>query len=65
LDLMEDVAVAGRLVPMRVRPLGATVVTSAASYVTGGWWVRPLRNFFCLGLFLAGAPKGWIERLYR
>ena len=65
LDLMEDVDLARRLGPMRLKPLRATVVTSAAKYVAGGWWSRPLRNVVCLGLFLAGAPMRWIQGLYR
>lgn len=65
LDLMEDVDLARRLGPMRLKALRATVTTSAAKYVAGGWWSRPLRNVLCLGLFLAGAPMRWIESLYR
>lgn len=65
MDLMEDVDLAQRLGPMRLKPLRAFVTTSAAKYVAGGWWARPLRNILCLGLFLAGAPKRWVEGLYR
>jgi len=65
LDLMEDVDLARRLGPMRLKPLCTTVTTSAAKYVAGGWWARPLRNVLCLGLFLAGAPKRWTQGLYR
>ena len=65
MDLMEDVDLAQRLGPMRLKPLRASVTTSAAKYVAGGWWARPLRNILCLGLFLAGAPKRWVKGLYR
>ena len=65
LALMEDVELVRRIGPMRLRPLPATVVTSAAKYQTGGWWARPARHLACLALYLAGAPQGWIERLYR
>jgi hypothetical protein len=49
---------------MRLQRLTATITTSAARYQTGGWWARPARNLVCLGLYLAGAPMRWIERLY-
>lgn len=65
MDLMEDVDLVRRLGPMRLKSLRATVTTSAAKYVAGGWWARPMRNLLCLGLFLAGAPKRWVEGLYR
>lgn len=65
LNLMEDVELVRRLGPMRLKPLGAAVTTSARRYERHGWWKRPTRNLLCLGLYLAGAPAGWIERLYR
>lgn len=65
LGLMEDVDLARRIGPMRLKPLGAAVVTSAAKYERGGWWARPAKNLLCLGLYLAGAPAAWVKRLYR
>ncbi len=63
LPLMEDVELARRL-RGRLVPLGPTVVTSAARYEQDGFLRRPLRNLFCLTLFLAGVPARWIARLY-
>lgn len=65
LNVMEDVELARRIGPMRLVRLTASVTTSAAKYRSGGWWARPARNLLCLGLYLAGAPRRWIERLYR
>ena len=65
LNLMEDVEMARRIGPMRLVRLPAHVTTSAAKYRAGGWWARPLKNIACLGLYLLGAPLGWVERLYR
>ncbi|MCR4376790.1 MAG: TIGR04283 family arsenosugar biosynthesis glycosyltransferase [Rhodospirillales bacterium] len=65
LTLMEDVELARRIGPMRLKRLPGCVVTSAAKYRTGGWWLRPFKNLLCLGLYLAGAPLAWIERLYK
>lgn len=64
-NLMEDVDLARRIGPMRLKPLRIAVTTSAAKYRKGGWWRRPARNLTCLALYLAGAPQSWIERLYR
>jgi rSAM/selenodomain-associated transferase 2 len=65
LNLMEDVELARRIGPMRLKRLPATVITSAVKYRTDGWWRRPFKNLLCLSLYLAGAPTKWIERLYR
>jgi len=65
LNIMEDVDLARRLGPMRLKALRATVSTSAAKYLKSGWWKHPMRNLMCLGLFLAGAPQSWIERRCR
>ena len=70
MDIMEDVDLARRLGPMRLKPIAGdgfnpAVTTSAAKYVAGGWWRRPLKNLTCLFLFLAGSPLSWIERLQK
>jgi len=65
LNLMEDVELVRRIGPMRLGRLPVAVTTSAAKYKADGWWGRPAKNMVCLGLYLAGAPQGWIERLYR
>ncbi|PIW29176.1 MAG: glycosyl transferase family 2 [Rhodospirillales bacterium CG15_BIG_FIL_POST_REV_8_21_14_020_66_15] len=65
LPLMEDVDLVRRIGEKRLIALPSAVTTSAARYRKGGWWLRPLRNLFCLGLFYVGLPPAWIERLYR
>lgn len=62
--LMEDVALARRLGRARLKPLGATIVTSANRYRRDGYWHRPLRNLLCLSLYYLGVPLGRIVRLY-
>lgn len=69
LPIMEDVALVRRLVRRlgrtRLIRLPARAVTSAERYRRGGYLLRPLRNLLCLGLYFAGVPPRWIERLYR
>lgn len=62
--LMEDVDLARRIGRRRLVMLGATATTSAARYRRGGFWLRPLRNQFCLLLWFLGAPVGLIARIY-
>jgi len=64
-NLMEDVDLVRRIGPMRLKPLRATITTSATKYHRDGWWGRPLTNLTCLTLYLLGARQSWIERLYR
>jgi len=64
LPLMEDVDLVRRLGRARLVALDACAVTSAARYARGGFWLRPLRNLFCLALYLAGVPPRLIARLY-
>jgi rSAM/selenodomain-associated transferase 2 len=63
LPLMEDVALARRL-RGRLAPLAADAVTSAARYERDGFLRRPLRNLFCLTLYIAGVPPRIIRRVY-
>lgn len=64
LPLMEDVDIARRLGRARLVALPHAAITSAARYRRDGWVLRPLRNVFCLGLWLAGVPPRLIARLY-
>ncbi len=64
LPLMEDVDLVRRLGRHRLACLGVRCLTSATRYRRGGYWRRPLRNLFCLSLYLAGAPPRYIARIY-
>ena len=64
LPLMEDVDLARRLGRDRLLLLDAAIVSSAHRYRAGGYIRRPLRNLFCLSLYLAGVPPRQIARLY-
>ena len=64
IPLMEDVALARRLGRARLKPLGATILTSPSRYRRDGYWRRPLRNLLCLSLYFLGLPPGRIVRLY-
>lgn len=64
LPLMEDVDIVRRIGRKRMEILPADAVTSARRYQRDGWWLRPLRNLFCLGLYLCGVPPRLILRLY-
>lgn len=65
LPLMEDVDMVRRLGRDRLVMLEVPAVTSAERYRRGGWWFRPMRNLFCLWLYLAGVPPRTIEKIYR
>lgn len=65
LPLMEDVAIVRRIGKKRISLLAADAVTSAGRYRQGGYIRRPVKNLFCLGLYFAGLPPRWIERIYR
>ncbi len=64
LALMEDVDLVRRIGRGRLQMLKATAVTSAARYRHDGFWLRPIRNQFCLLLWLLGIPLKRIMRIY-
>ena len=64
LPLMEDVDLVRRVGRQRLVALDAEAKTSAARYERDGWTLRPLRNLFCLGLFVLGVPPHLIARIY-
>lgn len=64
LPLMEDVDLVRRLGRRRIARIGCRCIASARRYRRGGYWRRPLRNLFCLSLYLAGVPAERIVRLY-
>jgi hypothetical protein len=64
LPLMEDVDLVRRIGRARLRPLDAVATTSAARYRRDGWILRPLRNLFCLALYVAGVPPKALLPLY-
>ena len=64
IPLMEDVAIARRLGP-RLKPSGATAVTSADKFQRRGWINRGSRNLWLLGRYLAGADPAELARVYR
>ena len=64
LPLMEDVDLVRRLGRRRLARIGCRCVASARRYRRGGYWLRPMRNLFCLCLYFAGVPPHWIARLY-
>lgn len=64
LALMEDVDLVRRIGRGRLRMLAATAVTSAERYRRDGFWLRPIRNQFCLLLWFFGAPLKTIMRVY-
>lgn len=64
LALMEDVDLVRRIGRRRLCMLAATAVTSAERYRRDGFWLRPIRNQFCLLLWFLGVPVTRIARLY-
>ena len=62
--LMEDVDLVRRIGRRRLIMLDAVAVTSAERYRHDGFWLRPLRNQFCLVLWFLGVPPRTIMRIY-
>ncbi len=65
IPLMEDVDLVRRIARRRLVMLDAVATTSAARYRRGGFWLRPIRNQFCLFLWFLGVPVRLIARIYR
>ena len=65
MPLMEDVDIIRRIGRANMDVLNSRVVTSADRYRRGGWWGRPIRNMFCLGLYFLRVPPRILVRLYR
>ena len=64
IPLMEDVAIARKL-RRRLRPLGATITTSAERYEAEGWLHRGGRNLGTLARYLLGVPPERLSEHYR
>lgn len=65
IPLMEDVDLIRRIPNHRLECLPALAVTSAERYQKGGYFLRPLKNLFCLGLFMLGVSPEFINTIYR
>jgi len=63
IPLMEDVALARALLG-KLRPLAATMTTSAERYQEKGWIRQSLRNGWFLAQYLAGASPASLARTY-
>lgn len=64
MPLMEDVDLVRRIGRRRLRSLDAAAITSAVRYRRGGYLLRPLRNLFCLGLYLLGVSPRYLAAFY-
>ncbi len=64
LPLMEDVDIIRRIGRRRLVFLKSKAVTSALRYKRQGYFVRPLRNFIILTLYMIGVPPRVLARLY-
>lgn len=64
IPLFEDVDLIRRIGRSRLALLNCRAVTSAARYQMSGYLMRPLRNLFCLTLYLLGVSPHRIVRLY-
>ena len=64
LPLMEDVDLARRLGRRRLARIGAQCISSPRRYHREGYWLRPLRNLFCLSLYFIGVSPSRIIQLY-
>ncbi len=64
IPLMEDVDLVRRIGRRRLVMLDALAITSDERYRRGGFWLRPMRNQFCLLLWFLGVPVRTIMRIY-
>lgn len=65
LAIMEDVDIIRRIGRARLHVFKTCAITSADKYRRDGYLFRPLKNIFCLTLYLIGAPPRLIARIYR
>jgi len=65
IPLMEDVDLVRRVPTHRLECLPALAITSAERYKSGGYVLRPLKNLFCLSLFMLGVSPNVINNIYR
>lgn len=63
--LMEDVSIVRRIGKSRLVFLDTAALTDAARFRQDGYWVRPLKNLFCLLLYFLGVSPRTLEKLYR
>jgi len=63
--LMEDVEMVRAIGIKRLVELPSAAVTSAKKYQQDGFWMRPIRNLWCLGLYFIGVPPRLIGSLYK
>jgi rSAM/selenodomain-associated transferase 2 len=64
LPLMEDVDFVRRLGRRRLARIGCCCIASPRRYRREGYWLRPMRNLFCLSLYFAGMAPHRIARFY-
>ncbi len=63
--IMEDVEIVRRIGRDRLHIFEAKAITSADKYRRDGYFYRPLKNIFCLGLYFLGVPTRIIANIYR
>jgi len=65
IPLMEDVELVSRIKNHRLEQLPVLAVTSAERFQRDGYFLRSMKNLFCLTLFLVGVPPYLITPIYR
>lgn len=64
IPLMEDVDIVRRLGRRKLFMFRSRAVTSAIRYKTDGYFLRTVRNLFCLLLYYLRVPPRYLVRLY-
>ncbi len=64
LPLMEDVALIRKIARHRLEALPALATSSAKRYKQDGYFLRTIRNLFCLGMYFVGVPPHYLVDLY-
>lgn len=64
LALMEDVDIVRRIGRRNIHQLPIRAITSAEKFQQNGYFFQSSRNLLCLGLFFAGAPISFIQKIY-
>jgi rSAM/selenodomain-associated transferase 2 len=65
IPLMEDVDLVSRIKKNRLEQLPVVATTSAEKFQRDGYFLRPVRNLFCLALYFLGVPPVSIVPWYR
>jgi rSAM/selenodomain-associated transferase 2 len=64
LPIMEDVEIIRNIGFKNIKILNSYIITDSIRYKSEGWLIRPLRNLYCLTLYILGFNINTINSIY-